>query len=282
MKQDCIRIQKMAHQLRRDVLNMGVRSGNKCHIGPSFSCAEIISALYFSFLDIKPDQPHWEDRDRFIISKGHAALIVYAALAHRGYFDSSELWNVKNTGSMLQGHPDMNKTPGIDMTSGSLGHGLSLGFGIAWGLRRQKKESKVVVLLGDGDSQEGLVWEAAMSIPAKKLNNVIAVLDYNHMQSSGSVDTILPMEPLVDKWKAFGWHVLEVAGHDVCQILEALNAAAHHDQRPSIIIAHTIKGKGVSFMEHNNAWHACHITEEEYRLAMEEIEIAENKLIEMI
>lgn len=265
-------LEKTAYELRLDTIHMGPRSGNVPHLGPALSCADFVTALYFNFMHVDPKNPHWEDRDRFVISKGHACLIVYAALARLGFFPTEELWKVKQCNAMLQGHPDMKKIPGIDATSGSLGNGLSFALGIALALRYEKKKSHVYCVLGDGDSQEGMIWEAAMLAGARHVDNLTAILDYNHLQGSGAVDQILPMEPMADKWKSFGWHVLEMNGHSMEDICNKIDMARRFPGQPTIIIAHTTKGKGVSFMENNNAWHARAMTDAEYAQAVDELQ----------
>ena len=207
-------LKKTAYEIREDVIHMGPRSGNVPHIGPALSCTDIVTTLYFKYMNVDPANPHWDGRDRFVISKGHACLAVYAALAKKGYFPTEELWKVKSVNAMLQGHPDMKKIPGIDATSGSLGNGLSFALGMAIGLKYQKNPAHVYCILGDGDSQEGMIWEAAMFAGAHRYDNLTAILDYNHQQGSGSVEEILSMEPMADKWKSFNWNVLEANGHD--------------------------------------------------------------------
>ena len=265
-------LEQTACEIRRDVIHMGPRSGNVPHIGPALSCTDIITALYFNIMDVDPKNPHWEDRDRFVISKGHACLSLYAALAKKDYFPTEELWKVKQCNAMLQGHPDMKKIPGIDATSGSLGNGLSFALGIAMAVKYQQKNSRVYALLGDGDSQEGMIWEAAMLAGSRRVDNLVAVLDYNHLQGSGSTDQILSMEPLADKWRSFNWNVMEANGHSMEDLVNKLEIAKHYHGRPTIIIAHTVKGKGVSFMENNNAWHARPLTDDEYAQAIRELD----------
>lgn len=278
MKHSEIELQMIANELRMDVMEMAPRSGNAIHVGPSYSCADILTVLYYELMNVDPKDPAWADRDRFIISKGHATPVLYALLAKLGYFDREALWNIKNLGCILQGHPCMNKTPGIDMTSGSLGNGLSIGLGMALALKRQKKHSQVYVLIGDGEFQEGMVLEAMMAAPAKQADNLVAIVDYNHHQSSGSVEDIIPLHSLADKWKSFGWRVFEIDGHNIPEIYSRLNMAKNYEGRPTCIIAHTIKGKGVSFIEHNNAWHAKIPTTEEYEKAMQELKAANETL----
>jgi transketolase len=262
---------KISNIIRKDIVDIAYKAGGPSHPGPALSCTDIVTALYFKIMNIRPDDPHWEDRDRLILSKGHACPVIYAALAEKGYFDKGWLYTLRQIGSKLQGHPDMNKTPGIDMTSGSLGHGLSAGLGMALALKIKKKKSKVFVILGDGELQEGLVWEAAMAAPRLRADNLIAIVDYNHFQSCGSTEEILPLEPLADKWKAFGWRVLEMNGHNMDDIVNKLEMACMFIGKPTVIIAHTVKGKGVSYMENDNTWHQKTPTEEQYIQAMKEL-----------
>ncbi len=264
-------LQTIANELRQDVIEMGPRSGNAMHIGPAFSCADILTVLYYEIMNIRPEDPQWNGRDRCILSKGHAAPVLYALLARKGYYPKEELWNCKNTDSMLQGHPSMRKTPGLDATSGSLGNGLSIGLGQALGLKQQKIPAHVYVILGDGETQEGMVMEAMLAAPAKGADNLVAIVDYNHYQSSGSVEDILPLHSLREKWQSCGWRVFEIDGHNIPEIYSRLSLAKNYEGRPTCIIAHTTKGKGVSFIEHNNRWHAAMPTPAEYSQAMVEL-----------
>lgn len=282
MKHSETELKLLANELRIDVMEMGPKSGNVCHVAPSYSCVEILCALYFEILNVRPSDPKWSDRDRFIISKGHACPIYYAILAQMGYFNKDELWTVKQVGSILQGHPDMNKTPGVDMTSGSLGNGLSIGLGMALGLKLQKKNSRVFVLLGDGEIQEGMVWEAAMTASAKKADNLVAIVDYNHFQSAGSVEEIIPLHPIEDKWKSFGWNVLAVNGHNYADLVSKLEIAYNYSGQPTVIIAHTVKGKGVSFIEFDNSWHAKMPTATECSCALLELKNRSKELMQKI
>jgi len=243
-----------ARHLRVDSLRLIHRRGAG-HPGGALSAAEIIAVLYFHILHIDPSRPDWEDRDRFILSKGHASAVLYAALARRGYFHFSELDRWGEVDCPHQGHPDRFKTPGVDMTSGLLGHGVAVGAGLALAARLKKKDYRTYVLLGDGESQGGIVWEGAMASAKYHLANLTAIVDYNDVQLDGPVHEVMPLEPLVDKWVAWGWHVLEANGHDVCQVAEALTHAGQITDRPTVLIAHTTKGKGVSFMENQSYWH---------------------------
>ncbi|MCL2000790.1 MAG: transketolase, partial [Planctomycetes bacterium] len=229
--------------------------------------------LYFRVMRLGDRTNPHADRDRFILSKGHAAPVIYAALAELGYFPKNWLPTLRRLGSKLQGHPDMKKTPGVDMTAGSLGNGLSAGVGMALYAKIRNWNSQIYVMLGDGEIQEGLVWEAALSAPNQKLDNLIAIIDYNHLQSCGSTDAISQLEPLVDKWRSFGWHTFEINGHDMADIVNRLEIAAQYQGRPIAIVAHTVKGKGISFMENDNAWHQKTPTQEQYEQAMRELEV---------
>lgn len=262
----------IAKEIRKDIVTMSYRAPAQIHPAPSLSCVDLITALYFEIMRVDPQNPKWADRDRFILSKGHACPALYAALARRGYFSRDELWKVRGIGNMLQGHPDMKKIPGVDMTSGSLGNGLSAGVGMALYGRAKKKDYKTFVIVGDGEAQEGAIWEAAITAASKKLDNLVCVVDYNHLQSCGEVDVIAPMHPFVDKWSAFGWETIEINGHDMREICSALRRGCANRGRPTAIIAHTIKGRGVSFMEYNNIWHARRPTDAEYAQAMRDIE----------
>jgi transketolase len=247
----------------------GVQSG---HLGGSFSAAEIMAAMYFHQLRIDPKNPDWPDRDRFVASKGHCAPVYYAALAQAGFFPKEWLKSFRQIGSRLQGHPDRNKLPGVDMNSGPLGHGLSVGVGLALSGRLRGAGYRTYVLLGDGESQAGIVWEAAMTASKYKVDNLTAILDYNGVQLDGPVCNVMPLEPLVDKWRAFGWHVFEIDGHNIHEILDTLDAAPGIHSKPTMVIAHTVKGKGVSFMENDCAWHGRAPNEEEFERALAELQ----------
>ena len=263
-------LEQMAVVIRCDIIDM-ICTAAAGHPGGSLSAADVVTALYFRIMRIDPQNPDWPDRDRFILSKGHACPVWYAALAERGYFDKSHLKTLRQMGSILQGHPDMRKTPGIDMTAGSLGHGLSAGLGMALSGKLQQKDYHVFVIIGDGESQEGSIWEASMAAPNFKLDNLTAILDYNHLQNDYSVDDIMPIHPAVDKWQAFGWHVLDIDGHDMAQVVAALEEAKSHKGKPTMIIANTVKGKGVSYMENVCEWHGRAPCQEEADQALEEL-----------
>lgn len=263
-------LEAMAVTIRCDIIEM-IATANAGHPGGSLSAADVVTALYFRVMRIDPTKFDWPDRDRFILSKGHACPVWYAALAECGYFDKSHLNTLRQLNSILQGHPDMKKTPGIDMTAGSLGHGLSAGLGMALSGMMRKKDYHVWIIIGDGESQEGSIWEAAMAAAKWKLDNLTAILDHNNLQNDDYVDTEMPIEPVADKWRAFGWHVLEIDGHDMEAIVEALEGAKGIKGMPTIIIARTIKGKGVSFMENVVDWHGKAPCSTEAEQALEEI-----------
>jgi transketolase len=241
------------------------------HPGGSLSATDIVTALYFRLMRVDPRNPRWPERDRFILSKGHACPVWYAALAERGFYAKSHLATLRRLGSILQGHPDMNKVPGIDMTTGSLGHGLSVGIGMALAGRLQKKDYHVWVIIGDGESQEGSIWEAAMAGAKWKLDNLTAILDRNNLQNDFFVDDLMPIEPVADKWRAFGWHVVAIDGHDMAAVVTALEDAKTRKGVPTMIIARTIKGKGVSYMENVCEWHGKAPCREEADKALCEI-----------
>ncbi len=264
-------IQEVADRLRRRTLDM-IWHAQAGHPGGSFSLAEILACLYFRVLRIDPSRPSWPDRDRFILSKGHAAPIYYVTLAERGFFPLEALTTYDELNSILQGHPDM-KTPGVDMASGSLGQGLSPGIGMALGARLRGKSFHVYVLLGDGEIQEGQVWEAAMAASAYHLDNVTAIVDWNKIQLSDHIEKAMPLGPVPEKWRAFGWQVQECDGHDVTSILNGLEGLRQVRGRPGVLLAHTVKGKGVSFMENVPAWHAKAPNEPEYLQARAELAV---------
>jgi transketolase len=263
-------LHRFAVTIRCDIIEM-IATANAGHPGGSLSAADIVTALYFRVMNIDPQNPGWPDRDRFILSKGHACPVWYAALAERGYFDKEHLGTLRQLDSILQGHPDMSKTPGIDMTAGSLGHGLSAGLGMALSGKLRGKGYHVWVVVGDGEVQEGSIWEAAMAAPKWNLDNLTAILDRNHLQNDFCVDDQMPIEPLAAKWRAFGWYVMEIDGHDMKQIVAALEMSKLIKGQPVMIIAETIKGKGVSFMENVADWHGKAPCEEEAECALEEI-----------
>ncbi len=271
-------LQWVANRLRLDVMEMIHQAGDG-HPGPCMSIAELMAVLYFEQLRLRPEDPRWPQRDRFILSKGHACPILYAALARRGFFPPSELPKLRSLGGMLQGHPDIGKTPGVDSVSGSLGNGLAVGLGMALAGRMQSlcpldgeshgEESLVYVVLGDGEMEEGVVWEGAMAAAHHKAGNLIAFGDCNGHQSGGKVSELSSLYPLEEKWAAFHWHVQSIDGHHIGAIRGAIQAAKEETTRPSMILMNTVKGRGIPFMEHNNAWHKRTPTAREVRVAEE-------------
>jgi transketolase len=272
-KPDIENLGSWARQLRVDVLMM-LNKSQSGHTGGSLSAADIVAAIYFYKLRHNPKNPKWPDRDRFVLSKGHAAPIQYAALCRAGYFPPKELLTLRKLGTILQGHPDMKCTPGVEVCTGSLGQGLSMANGMALALRLDKKPARVYVLLGDGEVEEGQVWEAAMSAAHYKIDNLCAVLDFNGFQIDGAVSHIMNIEPLSEKWKAFGWHVLMIDGHDMEQIVKALDDAEKIKEKPTMIIARTVKGKGVSIFEGKYQYHGLAPSDEELKKSLEELGVS--------
>ena len=270
--QDLVKeLEARVKRLRKKIIKM-IYTAQSGHPGGSLSCIDILICLYFHQMKIKPENPLWENRDRFILSKGHAAPALYAALAELGYFPKENLCTLRQVGSTLQGHPDMRKTPGIDMSTGSLGNGLSIGMVMALSARLSKKDYHVYVLIGDGECDEGEVWEAAMAAAKYKLDNLTVICDFNRVQLDGPIDKIMPLDSLSEKWKAFNWNVIEINGHKIEEILKALDEANQTKSKSTIIVAHTIKGKGVSFMEGKFQWHGRAPNKEEYKIALQELE----------
>ena len=265
-KPDIQKLESIARRIRLDIVQM-VGVGQRGHLGGSCSIADVVTALYFSKMRHDPANPSWADRDRFLLSKGHAALVQYAALAECGYFPKEELKTVKRCGSMLQGHPDLKSTPGIEANTGSLGQGLSIACGIAAGLRIDGRAGRVYCVVGDGEQAEGQIWEAAMAAAAFKLENLVAVLDQNGLQAMGAVKDRFNTNPLVEKWRAFGWHVVEIDGHNMEQILAALDAVDEVQGKPKMIIAHTVKGKGIPFAENRVEFHNGQLDAAQYETA---------------
>ncbi len=269
-----------ANEVRRWVIELTYRAKSG-HPGGSLSAADILTALYFKILRVDPKNPRWEDRDRFVLSKGHAAPAYYAVLAMKGFFPKEELYTLRKVNSRLQGHPSL-MTPGVDMATGSLGQGLSAAIGMALAARIDKKDYRVFVMLGDGECHEGNVWEGAMFASHHKLDNLIAIVDRNMIQLDGFTEEIVALESFSDKWRSFGWWVQSINGHDFNEIVRALKYAIEYKGRPSVIIARTIKGKGVSYMENNPAYHGKPPkNEEEYRKAIEELEEERRRIMEM-
>lgn len=248
-----------------------VHAAGSGHPGAALSSVEIVTALYFRVMNIDPEHPRLRERDRFILSKGHACPVHYAALARRGFYPVEELATLRQINSKLQGHPDMNKTPGIDMTAGSLGNGLSCGIGMALVAKMEKLPSRIYVVLGDGEIQEGTVWEAAMTAPHYQLDNLVAIVDNNGLQLDGYTCDVMDVNPIADKWHSFRWNVIECDGHDLDALIGAFDAAKATKGKPTVIIADTTKGKGVSFMEDQCDWHGRWPTDEETCKALEEL-----------
>ncbi len=263
-------LEETARQLRIESLKMIHRRGQG-HPGGSLSCAEIMSALYFHQLKIDPARPDWEQRDRFILSKGHASAILYVALAKRGFFPVQELETWGHIGGRIQGHPDRLKTPGVDMSAGCLGHGISIGAGLCLAARLKGMDYRTYVLAGDGECQAGVIWEGAMLAAKYKLSRLVAIVDYNEVQLDGTVQEIMPIAPFMEKWQSFEWNTIKIDGHDMKAVLNALDAADVATDRPTAIIAHTIKGKGVSFMEGKAEWHGKAPSDAELELALKEL-----------
>jgi transketolase len=265
------RLRKQAHAIRVSVIKTLGNAGAG-HTGGALSCVEILTVLYFRAMKINPLDPSWMERDRLVFSKGHGSCVLYCALAERGYFPQSKLDEFDRINGMLQGHPDMRKTPGVDMSTGALGQGLSCGIGMALGGIARRLDFRVYVVLGDGEIQEGQVWEAAMYAGSHCLNRLTAIIDYNKLQLSGKTCDTLNIEPLRPRWEAFGWHVQECDGHDISSLMSAIDMAKTVTGKPQVIIAHTVKGKGVSFIENQVDWHARAPDKEETQKALRELE----------
>jgi transketolase len=263
-------LERQALAIRRDIIRM-IHASQSGHPGGSLSSTDIVTALYFHFMRVDPQNPDWPDRDRFVLSKGHACPVWYSALAERGFFPVDELLTLRQIDGRLQGHPDMLKTPGVDITTGSLGQGLSAGVGMALGMKSDGRDARVYVIIGDGELNEGQIWEAAMAAAKFNLDNLMTFVDYNNLQLDGWCHEIMPIEPVVDKWRAFNWEVFEIDGHDMRQIVDTIERAQQVSGKPSVIIAHTIKGKGVSYMEDECGWHGKAPNDQEFEQAMIEL-----------
>lgn len=263
-------LQEKAKIMRIEILKILTESGSG-HTGGSLSAADIVTALYFHKMSHNPHDPKWSERDRFILSKGHAAPVLYAALALSGYFDPSLLKTLRKIGSPLQGHPCSTKLPGIEISTGSLGQGLSIANGMALGLKMDKRNSRVYCLLGDGETQEGQVWEAAMTASHYNLDNLCAIIDNNGLQIDGQCCDVMCIEPIVNKWEAFGWNVIDINGHDMKAVIGGLDMAESVKMKPTMIVARTVKGKGVSFFENKVEYHGITPTHEELEMALKEL-----------
>lgn len=262
-------LENEALKIRRNVWR-ALHAAGSGHMGGSLSAADLLAALYFHHMRFRAHQPDWPDRDRFVLSKGHANAALGAALAQAGIIADEVLDQFYAYGSLFGMHPDI-KLDGVEMSTGGLGHGLSVGLGMALGARLQRKDFRVTVMIGDGELQEGSNWEAAMAAAHQKVSNLTAILDYNKVQQSGHVEKMMSLEPVADKWRAFGWSVREIDGHNMAQIVEALDALPFAADRPSVIIANTVKGKGVSFSEDSHLWHSNMVGDEVYQKALAEL-----------
>lgn len=266
-------LKKIAINVRKGVIE-GTFNAKSGHPGGSLSITDIVTYLYFEKMNVDPKNPDDENRDRFVLSKGHTAPALYAALAHRGFFPVELLKTLRKPDSILQGHPSMRYTPGVDMSTGSLGQGISAACGMALGAKLKGKDFKVYVPLGDGEIEEGQVWEAAMFAGNRKLDNLVAIVDYNNLQIDGSLDEVNSPYPIKEKFEAFNWNVVEINGHCFCEIEEAFKKADECKDKPTCIVAHTVKGKGVSFMENKCDWHGSAPNAEQYAQAMAELDAA--------
>ncbi len=267
-------LQKIANSIRKDIVTE-VYSANSGHPGGSLSIADVLTYLYFEKMNVKVDDPKWADRDRFVLSKGHASPAIYATLAEKGFFPKDELVKFRNVESILQGHPDMKYIPGVDMSTGSLGLGISAACGMALGGKTQKKDFRVYAILGDGEIAEGQVWEAAMFAAHYKLDNLCAFVDNNGLQIDGEIEKVMNSNPIDKKFEAFGWNVQVIDGHDFNAIEKAVEAAEAHKGAPSVIIMKTVKGKGVSYMENKAGWHGAAPNKEQYEQAMADLAMAD-------
>lgn len=267
---DVKELEKIANEIRTGIIKE-VYNGKSGHPGGSLSCADILTVLYFNQMNINPNDPKSKARDRFVLSKGHASPALYSTLAERGYFDKEELTTFRGIDSILQGHPDMKHIPGIDMSTGSLGQGLSCANGMAMASKLNKDGNRVYCLVGDGEIEEGQIWEATMSASHYKLDNLCVIVDNNNLQIDGSIEEVMSSYPIDAKFKSFGFHVINVNGHDIQELINAFNEAKTVKGKPTAIIAKTIKGKGVSFMENQVGWHGKAPNEEQYELAIKEL-----------
>ncbi|MFA5577684.1 MAG: transketolase [Tissierellaceae bacterium] len=268
-------LQQVANEIRKSIIRM-LEKSKSGHPGGSLSAVEIMTALYFKEMNIDPGNPKWEDRDRFVLSKGHGTPVLYGTLAERGFFPKEELDSFRKIDSILQGHPDMKSTPGVDMTTGSLGQGLAAANGMALAGKLDHKGYRVYAMIGDGESQEGIIWEALMLSAHYKLDNLTVFLDYNGLQIDGKVSDIMNIEPIDEKYRAFGWHVIKIDGHSFDEIFAAIEESKQTKGRPTMIIANTIKGKGISYMENQAGWHGKAPSSEEAKIALEELGVVED------
>jgi transketolase len=264
-------LEEIARQIRLDIVEMLYRAGSG-HVGGSLSATDVLVALFFSHMHLDPGNACYPERDYFVLSKGHAAPVLYAILARLGYIPREDLFTLRQFGSLLQGHPDCKCTPGVEVSTGSLGQGLSVANGIALAMKMDHRSQRVYALMGDGEIQEGQIWEAAMFASFHRMDNLVAIVDYNRIQLDGFVKDILDLEPLADKWRGFGWHVIEVDGHSIPALQKVFAEAETTKGKPTCVLAHTIKGKGVSFMENNPKFHGMAPSPEEFALAMKELQ----------
>lgn len=271
------KIEERTLELRRMMFKAMFHAGGG-HLPSALSIAEILAVLYFKLLKVDPKRPGWEDRDRFILSKGHACLGLYSVLAEKGFFKKELLTRLCKKGCILGGHPDMLKVPGVDASTGSLGHGLPYGMGVAFSGKLDNKKFKVYVIIGDGECQEGSIWESAIFAAQKKLDNLVAIVDHNRLQAIDFINNVGSLSPFADKWKAFGWAVKEIDGHDIRQIIDAAGAVPFEKGKPSLIIAHTTKGKGISFMENVPIWHYRMPDADEMNTALTELGLKAGEL----
>lgn len=266
---DTLFLKNKARQIRKDVIDL-IYTAKTGHTGGSLSDTDVLTVLYYSIMNIDPKNPKYEDRDRFILSKGHSVESFYCILADKGFFTKKELMTFSQFGSKFIGHPN-NKVPGVEVNTGALGHGLSVGVGMALAAKMDKKSYRVFTVMGDGEQAEGSVWEAAMSAANYKLDNLVGILDRNRLQISGCTEDVMALEPLADKWRSFGWEVVEVDGNDIDQLLKVFKSLPAKKDKPTLIMANTIKGKGVSYMENVAKWHHGVPTEEQYKIAMDDL-----------
>jgi transketolase len=264
-------LSRRAYEYREQVLRM-IYERKSGHLGGAFSAAEILTALYFHQLRLDPENPAWKDRDRLVFSKGHACAMLYTVLAHRGYFPVEELSTFRALNSRLQGHPEPRKTPGVEVPAGPLGHGVAIGAGMALGARLEGSRRRVYVILGDGELNAGVIWEGLMLAAKFGLDNLKVIVDYNGVQQTGTTTKVMPTEPIGAKWAAFNWHVTEIHGHNMAEVLDALDLADEVHGMPSVIIARTTKGKGVDFMENSPQWHGGIPTDEQFQIALEQLQ----------
>lgn len=274
MKHDIQEMKRIARDIRKDIVRMTAEAGSG-HPGGALSAVEILAALYFNVMEHNPKDHKWEHRDRFVLSKGHACPVLYSTLARSGYFDPAELLTLRKLGSRLQGHPDRKKLPYLEISCGSLGQGLSIAVGMALAFRMDKKKQRVYCLMGDGECDEGQIWEAVMSGAHYKLDNLCGIVDVNGLQIDGFTREVMNIDPLAGKWRAFGWNAIDVDGHDIQELINAFEEAARFKGKPTVILARTVKGKGVSFMEHKAEWHGMAPSKDQLEIALKDLEAYE-------